>query len=88
MQDTISTYNGWCNRETWLVSLWLSNDEACYSFLQDASHKAGTLYDKADWLENEMRETCDQLYQQGNLWADLISTSLSRVNWYELIENS
>lgn len=27
-EDT--TYNGWTNRETWLVNLWLTNDRGTY----------------------------------------------------------
>lgn len=26
-------YNGWSNYETWLVSLWLNNDQASYNAL-------------------------------------------------------
>ena len=41
MNDTVSvTYNGWSNRETWLVSLWLNNDPASYDLLQAACKRA------------------------------------------------
>ena len=26
-------YNGWTNRETWLVNLWLGNDMSGYDFV-------------------------------------------------------
>lgn len=32
MQET--TYNGWKNRETWLLALWFGNDEKLYKSLQ------------------------------------------------------
>jgi hypothetical protein len=33
--QTVATgYNGWCNRETWVVNLWLTNDECYYEELQ------------------------------------------------------
>ena len=89
MNDVATTkYNGWCNRETWLVNLWLTNDEDSYSLLQDAGRRDGSLYDKSEWLETIIRESYDRQYQQASLWADLMGTALGRVNWYELLENN
>ena len=33
-QTVATEYNGWSNRETWLVNLWLTNDECYYEELQ------------------------------------------------------
>jgi hypothetical protein len=89
MNNTESqTYNGWANRETWLSSLWLTNDEAGYELLVTACKQSGTLFAKADWLERQMREMLDEKCADASLWSDLISTAFYRINWVEVIEGS
>jgi hypothetical protein len=89
MNDTVSaTYNGWSNRETWLVSLWLNNDPASYDLLQTACKRAGNTLSKSEWLESELQDEMCDLELEASLWSDLLGTSLARVNWLEVIENN
>jgi hypothetical protein len=40
---TEQTYNGWTNRETWGVALWINNDEAWQGNVYDAIREALTM---------------------------------------------
>lgn len=35
------TYNGWTNRETWLVALWINNDQGWQESVHDSIKSAG-----------------------------------------------
>jgi len=84
---TVSTYNGWSNRETWLVSLWLNNDESLYSQLIEAIelHEAASI--KAEWLAERVQEQLDWHLedQDASLWVDMLRSSFYRVDWLEII---
>ena len=88
MQDTISTYNGWSNRETWLASLWLNNEESSYELLLQAYKRSSTDFERADWLEKQLRDQLDDEAGDASMWSDLLSTAFYRINWVEVIEHN
>jgi hypothetical protein len=84
----ISTYNGWVNRETWLASLWLTNDPVSYAVLTEALELDASDFKKAEWLENHLKVEMYDLPLEASLWCDLLGTALARVDWREVIENN
>jgi hypothetical protein len=92
-----SSYNGWSNYETWVVNLWLGNDEGSYNTCrtlaqrcfeeavadQVLSRKERACYQLANSLK-EMIEDGNPLASDASVYADLINASLSEVNWKEI----
>ncbi len=85
-QTVTTEYNGWSNYETWLVSLWLNNEECYYHELQDILRD----YEGQERIE-ELEQACRFIVERHDdtgLRADLINAVLSRVNWQEIVENN
>jgi hypothetical protein len=89
---TNQKYNGWTNRETWLVTLYFSET------LQDDMKECLHMYDGETPTENDLKyqiagmlETCfenyldEELEYLSNFIKDYLDFSL--INWIELAEN-
>lgn len=69
--QTIETYNGWTNRETWAVSLHLNNDEGLY-------------YETARILEGSFLEDLDRETREG--WIRGVMSAVDSLSeWVEEI---
>ena len=92
-------YNGWSNRETWAVNLWLDNDQGLYEIARDYAKQEIDGHDKGEEinpyylgesLRNYIEEdllTFENVSQNKNLWIMLTDIgSLYRVNWREIAE--
>jgi hypothetical protein len=84
-------YNGWTNYETWVVKLWIDNEEGSYNYWREIAGEAAVSCTKlqairnvADALKEQHEEDAPEV--QG-VFADLISAAMSEVNWYEIAEN-
>ena len=83
-QTVTAEYNGWTNSETWLVNLWMANNERYYNQLCAIVSSGDSLNDRAKTLADWLRSQYDGEYS--SIWADYIGQSLTRVNWCEIVE--
>ena len=85
----MSTYEGWTNYETWCVNLWISNDQGSYEYWDDVRQEEDDIYSLSKRLEQEHEELAgDKLDgSKSGVFADLLSTALGNVEWYEIAKS-
>lgn len=85
-------YNGWTNRETWAVRLWIDNDRDTHFFWRDVTRslKRKEPADAAgNLLAQQLEDAFDELIPQHKhgVFADLLTTAIGRVNWHEIAQS-
>ena len=91
------SYNGWTNYETWVVNLWLTNDQGSDEQLRDdaryhleqaiekgcdtESARNDAAYELGQSLREQHEEFAPELT---GVFSDLLRASLRAVNWYEI----
>lgn len=72
----MTTYNGWTNKETWLVNLWIGD-----SLATDAG--SSMEIDEA-WVRELAHDMLEGSVSDFGLASDLLEMALANVNWYEI----
>src|SRR5690242_4935689 len=98
-QEARKTYNGWSNYETWLVKLWMDNEEGDYNYWVDSTRRA---YEDAEEdqtftrvenaafaLAKELKDSHENIAEEQGVpttgfIADLFNAAMSEVNWHEI----
>jgi len=72
-------YNGWKNKETWLVNLWLGDSLQCD--LEDGIEV--TPY----YIEELVEDLARDFYESGNgFMVDLLNCAIGEIDFYEIAE--
>lgn len=82
------TYNGWSNRETWVMNLWLTNDEYAYDALQHVLRAFESIGQQVEELEHWVRCEYGLDDLDASVVSDLLGTSLGRIDWYEIVQSN
>jgi len=85
MTDT--TYNGWTNKETWLVNLWYGDALPEYFADDDGPREEIEAHELREHVQY-IAEECEALSQlPAGLLSDFINMCWSEVDWHELAES-
>ena len=79
-------YNGYDNYETWLVALWIDNDEYRQEEVRGIARGQTQIGTLADELKNyvDERPEISEATEKYSIVSDLVRSALSEVDWYEL----
>lgn len=83
----MSSYQGWSNYDTYIIGLWIDNDESLLNEFNDLGYqmrnsKICELGDAIKDFINNMRPDLGTTF-----WNDLLTSVINNVNWLELAEN-
>lgn len=95
--NKLEEYNGYTNKPTWLVSIWIDNDEQAQKnvlssiadIIEDQTDEDEALYNVAQYLEDMHEETKHEAFNSAYLnsvFSDMLGFILCYVNWKELAE--
>lgn len=89
----LSEYNGYTNKPTWAVSLWLNNNQGDHQYWTDRAEEMLENSPDEEQATSRLAETLkrfivDHSYplSEATLYTDLLNFSLAFVEWREVAE--
>ena len=81
--ENVMSYNGWKNKETWLVNLWMG--DYFQDMAEEGAFKGCLEAEIADRLEQMVVDYTDEtVKQESGLIADFLNMCLAEIDFWEL----
>jgi hypothetical protein len=91
-------YNGWYNYETWLLALWIDNEESSYNYWREIAQEsydvaeADKMFTRDERATSSLADRLKDAFEEAQpevtgFWADLINAAMSEINWYDVAEH-
>ena len=74
------SYNGWTNKETWLVNLWFGD---CLTEMQEEGEEV-TTYATQRFVLDLIDDSSWRKSVEGGFILDMLNCALCKVNWEEI----
>ena len=81
-------YNGWYNYETWMVNLWMDNDQGSHEMWREIARESIEADEGCNWFlfEDRLKDYLDMIHEDVDngtacgLVNDLLGAAISEVN--------
>jgi len=91
-----NTYNGWSNYQTWVVNLWMDNEQGSHEMVREWAQECAddcdgdrdqAATDLANRLEAMHDEAMADIVGVVGVFGDLLGHALGCVDWLEIAEH-
>ena len=84
-------YNGWANRPTWQVVLWIDSTEGMRERAQEVLRETLRFDSTPEARQDVIREFVEEVMLRGitseaSLASDILRDTLNRVDWQEVVD--
>lgn len=80
----IGRYNGWTNYETWVVGLWIGNEEETWNYYVEMARASSDVCELARKIRDDIS---DGLPDLDGMYEDLMGKALGNVDWQVIARN-
>lgn len=84
---TENGYNGWTNWETWIINLWMDNDQELYDQYGSIAHAEASKNERSATyrLSKALQEQFDEWIPEiKGPYKDLLDGAIREINWHEI----